>query len=223
MNYLQLAQRVRLEAGLSGNGPASVTGQTGMDSKLCQWVNTAWEEIQLMRNDWRFNWTTASIPVATGAASISPESFGVNVDVWVDRTISLTPVSGGDKLYMTETDWPTFSRYHQTTEQGRPTVFAFAPDKSIRFSKVPEQDYTLTGEYFQTPQLLASNTDVPRMPERYHMAIVYKALMMYAAHDDAAATMVDARIRFMEIMNRVESTELPQTIAGIGPLDEYTG
>jgi hypothetical protein len=223
MNYLQLTQRLRLEAGLSGNGPASVVNQTGMDYKLCQWITSAWEEIQLMRNDWRFNWAATTIPVVAGASSVSPAAFDLKVDVWAKGTLTMTPTIGGDKLYLTETDWPSFTRYYQTTEQGRPTVFAFAPDQSIRFSKIPEQDYTLAGEYFQTPQMLASNTDVPRMPERYHMAIVYKALMMYAAHDDAAATMVDARVRFMEIMNRVESTELPQTIAGTGPLDEYTG
>jgi hypothetical protein len=221
MNYLQLAQRVRLEAGLSGNGPASVTGQTGMDSKLCQWVISAWEEIQLMRNDWRFQWATASIPVVAGTASIQPALIGYDdVGVWITDTLALTDGSG-EKRYITQKDWATFAKTYQTTEQGSTTVYSLAPDQSIRLSKLPDQNYTLTGEYFRTPQILASNTDAPRMPERYHMAIVYKALMMYAAHDDAPATFMDARTRFLDMMNRIESTELPQTIAGVVALDAY--
>ena len=220
MNYLQLAQRLRAEAGLSGTGPASVVSQTGMDKKLVDWVSTAWEEIQTMRNDWRFNWTEGTIPLTAGVDAYLPSNLGLSdVNVWIRNTFHI--VDGLNKLWLGHVDWPTFKRSYETTEQNRPTVFTISPDQTIRLSHVPDQNYTLKAEYFRTPQILQQNGDTPRCPERYHMAIVYKALMMYAAHDDAVPTFADANVRYMALINKMESTELPQTLSSVVPLDAY--
>lgn len=207
-----------MEAGLSGTGPASVTNQTGMDKKLVDWIASAWEEIQLMRNDWRFAWGEASVSVSAGAASIDPIGLGVT-----DLNVFKFDTAKFDGEYLKHTDWPLFSKRYRTAETGRPTYFAESPDRKIHFSLVPSIGGTFTAEYYKTPQVLASNTDVPRLPAQYHMAIVYKALMMYAAHDDAAQTFMDASVRYVQIFNKIESTEAPVKYIGVGGLDDYTG
>ncbi len=54
MDYLSLCQRLRKEAGVSGDGPATVVGQTSMYDKLVGWIDTAWQEMQTSRPDWLF-------------------------------------------------------------------------------------------------------------------------------------------------------------------------
>jgi len=54
MTFLQLCQRARQEAGITGAGPTSVLNQTGQLGKLVGWVDQAWPAIQLMRPDWLF-------------------------------------------------------------------------------------------------------------------------------------------------------------------------
>jgi hypothetical protein len=55
------------------------------------------------------------------------------------------------------------------------------------------------------------------------MAIVYKAMMMYAPHDEAAHIYADAKERYLALINKIESTELSGTIVLAGGLDGYTG
>ena len=217
MTYLELCQRLRMEAGLSGTGPASVTSQTGMDKKLVEWVRSAWEEIQLSRLDWRFSWGESSLPVLAGTASINPVLLGLSdLNVWSKDTARF------DGAPLKHIGWRDFQQF-KTTTTGLVAYFSEAPDRSLHFSQLPVADGTFTAEYFKTPQILASNMDVPRMPAHYHMAIVYKALMMYAAHDDAAQTFVDASMRFNQLYNKIESTEAPIKRIGVGGLDGYTG
>lgn len=54
MNYLSICQTVRELAGIPGTGPATTVGQTGELKRVCNWVNQAWNEIQLHREDWEW-------------------------------------------------------------------------------------------------------------------------------------------------------------------------
>ena len=38
MNFLELAKRTSKECGISGEGPSSVAGQSGMNAKVVNWV-----------------------------------------------------------------------------------------------------------------------------------------------------------------------------------------
>ena len=59
MNFLQLAQAVKRESGLSGGGPLSVVTATGDDARIFQWVNWAWRDIALMHESWLFRRASA--------------------------------------------------------------------------------------------------------------------------------------------------------------------
>lgn len=213
MNYLQLCQRLRMECGLSGNGPSAVTNQSGMDAKLVNWIASAWEEIQNTRNDWRFNWAQASIPVSAGIASYLPDDFNVSVQSWVDSTFA---ISDGSKTSISRIPFELYDG----GATGRPVKFCISPDRRIWLTPTPDKAYTLTADYFRTPQILLANSDVPRLPAHYHLAIVYKAIMYYGGHDEAASLYADAKDRFYSLMNKIESTEKPQIQYG-GSMYDY--
>jgi hypothetical protein len=67
----------------------------------------------------------------------------------------------------------------------RPTVVALAPNGSLAVGPVAALGYTLLGDFYTKPVLLASATDTPAMPEEYHMAIVYKAMTYYGVSEAA--------------------------------------
>jgi hypothetical protein len=67
----------------------------------------------------------------------------------------------------------------------RPDAVALAPDGSLAVGPVAALGYTLLGDYYTKPVLLATSTDTPAMPEEYHMAIVYKAMTYYGVSESA--------------------------------------
>ena len=69
MNFLELCQTVRGDASLQGEGPTSVTGQTGIYAKIVRWTNEAYIEIQSLGLD--FDWMRAmcELPITAGVGS----------------------------------------------------------------------------------------------------------------------------------------------------------
>ena len=54
MNFLDLAKRLRMEAGIAGTGPDTTVGQAGELGRIVTWIGEAYEDIQNKRNDWGF-------------------------------------------------------------------------------------------------------------------------------------------------------------------------
>jgi hypothetical protein len=71
--------------------------------------------------------------------------------------------------------------------------FVLAPDQiNLLVSPVPDTGYTLVFDYWQTPQRLSGDSDIPSMPAHFHDMIVHLALTKYAAFDDAPEIMEQA-------------------------------
>ena len=72
-------------------------------------------------------------------------------------------------------------------------------------------------EYYQNPKVMSDNTDTPRMPARFHMVIVWRAVMFWCAHDENPALMQSATQNYRELVNKMTITELPK-MADMEPL-----
>lgn len=224
MNYLQLAQRLHLECGLSGSGPQSIANQTGVNAKLVSWVRQAWEELQTEREDWRWAWRQAALTLTPGQASYDLPALVPDYGVIVRD--ALTVMWPGDAYNVSEgihADYPSFARTYErgAPAQGRPIIFTVAPDRSLRLAPTPDVAYDLAFEYFASPQVLATGTDIPILPAQYQMAIVYRAVMLYAAHDDHPQLFQDAALNYERWLRRIMATETPQVrVSGVS-LDAY--
>ena len=75
---------------------------------------------------------------------------------------------------------------------------------------IPQDGLTAVMEFHRSPQVLSGNTDVPRMPERFHMAIVWRAVMFWCAHDENPALWQSANQNYRELVNKMTITELPK-------------
>ena len=75
----------------------------------------------------------------------------------------------------------------------RPISIVEDPSKSLLLGLTPNDDYTVTGKYFQMPIVLAVDTDTPAMPAQHQPLIVYRALEKYAIYEAAPEVLDQAR------------------------------
>ncbi|MBH8578792.1 hypothetical protein [Bisbaumannia pacifica] len=209
MTFLELCQRLRQEVGAAGTGPAAVTGQHGEYQRLVSWVATAWQEIQLERRHWRFAWAEASVTLDPAFRDFAGPA---DLDRWEADTLRID----GTRIH--ELPWAMFrERYRQDSEAERPTVITRLPDDTLRLDTTPAAAGALTFEYYRLPQTLTANGDVPRMPEAYHLLIVYRAMLAYALYENAPEVAQQARVGEQQIMPEMLRRELPEAKLG-GPL-----
>lgn len=231
MNYLQLVQRLWKEAGVSGTSPGltTVANQTGELGRLVTWTNEAWRDIQTAHDDWGWMRASASFTTVSGTAvyplGSGPGTVGVTAATFGGRWLPHTA-----RNYVTatglssETHMDVIPRYDDWRDTyyfgaarfttSRPTVVAVAPDKSLCLGPVPGNGYTITLDYFTAPTDLSADADTPALPEKYHMAIVWRALMSYGAYEVAPEMYQKGEIEFKKMMDRMTADRLPPVTWG---------
>ena len=205
MNFLQLVRRTMSECGASGGALPTVIGQTGEAARFVGWVVSAWDAIQLAHPNWNWMRDDFSFTTATGVATYTPALSGIatRFGSWDGHSIQC---DGSDMSWF---DYPTFRTASRlSTTQSRPFI---AATKSIdlSLSPTPSGAFTISGEYFKSPQTLALDADVPEMPDRFHLAIVYQAMKYYARYEAAGEVMVAAEKDYKSILRKLEIDQLP--------------
>jgi hypothetical protein len=222
MNFLQLAQTLRQEAGASGNGPSSVTNVTGESKRMADWTSRAWLEIQGMSDVWDFMREQFSFAVPQATGQMSPTACGItDFRFWHRETFRCQRTSIGiqDEQWLVEWEYQTFRNTYrfnlQRELQGRPMVFAVFPNgKDVMFGPLPDAQYTVVGEYQRLPIKLVNDNDEPDIPEHLQMAIVYKALEYYGYYESAAEVIQRAQKQFAAIKAQLEREMLPSVYLG---------
>ncbi|WP_404466263.1 hypothetical protein LG331_08235 [Vreelandella aquamarina] len=214
MTFLELCQRLRQEVGAAGSGPAAVSGQNGEAQRLVNWIRQAWLEIQSQRADWAFAWATGEIEMEDGYREYAlPNNFAS----FIPETIYLE-----DRRLRLIT-YPEFRRHFRKAKQEVPRYITVKPsgaaslDSSVEIDANPGETQFLTFEYFRLPQSLSLNTDVPRLPDHYHMAIVYRAMIQYGMYENAPEVVQQGQLNLERVMTDVARTQLPAMELG-GPL-----
>lgn len=222
MNFLQLAQALRQEAGASGNGPAAVTGISGESKRLVDWINRAWLEIQGIHDVWDFMREQFSFQVPQADGQVSPTEAGINdFRYWHRNTFRCqrTAIGIQDEQWLVEWEYQVFRNTYrfnlQRNLQGRPMVFAIYPNgKDVMFGPLPDAEYTVVGEYQRLPVSLVDATDEPDIPEHLQYAIVYKALEYYGLYESAGEVITRAQKQYAALLSQLEREMLPSLYLG---------
>ena len=69
--------------------------------------------------------------------------------------------------------------------------------------------YTVSFDYFRTPQQLSTNTDELLLAEQYHDAVLYKAILYVAAEQDAPELYQDAQAQLNIRLSSMGVSSLP--------------
>lgn len=222
MNFLQLCQRLRQECSISGSGPTSVVGQSGEMQRLVDWTNQAWTEIQEFRPNWNWMVGAFSFQTVAGQYEYTPTEAGINTTFanWKLDSVRtfLTAQGVGSEQYCSFTPYDCFRDFYlfstHTTSLSQPLEISVAPNKNLLLGYPPNAVYTCRGEYYKLPQVLAADVDTPDMPARFHMMIVYRAMMEYAAYTASPEVYQRAEQRYREMLHRLEQDQLPMPETG---------
>lgn len=185
--FLQICQTVRQECGVAGDGPTSVTNQVGVLKKIVDRTSRAWIDIQTARPYWKFmrnqfQWQTE---IGVRSYSVVNDLGLLTCDKFDRDNTFLYLTSTDDEKALTWYEYNMFRSRFRTYPPGRPTIITEEPGRNLAFNETPDQIYTVTMDYWMTPEKLQNNTDVPSMPEHFHDVIVWKAVMMFAGHEGA--------------------------------------
>ena len=276
MNKLQIVNRLRQEAGIATSDLTTTSGQSGESKRCVDWCNSAWMDLQTMRQDWFWMRSTAAFQTVAGQSTYTPAQCGVsNFGKWTRETfrnytnpvVSLTvgvpcvitlqanrfaagdtvtfattgalptgltagttyyvvsptadtfevaTTAGGTPITTTGTqsgthtissnntdaycglrtevfmsyldyeDWRNAYQYGALRSvETRPMVISITPARSLALGPTPDAGYTVLGDYYRAPAELATDAESPSLPERFHMAIVYRALLHYGMFESA--------------------------------------
>ena len=217
---LQLCKDVRREVGASGDDN-TVVGATGEWGRIVEHVRTAWEEIQGEAEEpgWEFMrkaFSFVTIPEqAEYEFDLAPLSL-TDFSAWKPWSFRLFQDTFRDEIYL---QYLPYAIFRDTYLLGSfresysvPTVITISPAKSLVLALPPLGAYTVSGEYYTTATKLVNDADVPELPERYHRAIMYRAMMHYGMYEVAEEVVKRGATEYARMLERIQISELPDTL-----------
>lgn len=218
MNFLQLANRLIEKAGISGGDLTTTVGQTGESRRVVNWINEAYLQIQEMHPNWLWMEADFSFPTATGKAGYTPAEAGIaGFASWLPNTCRSRQTSIGvaGEQFMGVLDYPYYRDFYQfgntQNTTGQPLVVSVSPDKKLLIGPKPSAvGYTITGKYYRAPSELLLDADVPLLPARFHMIIVYEAMRSGGLYDAATEVIAEGERQYRRMESSLETDQLPQ-------------
>jgi hypothetical protein len=205
------------EAGKQGSGPTTVVSQTYELLDFVNWVKSSYEDIQNLHAEWNFLRTDLTFQTVASdntypIADISATEYGE----WIPDSFRSYKTSSGvaGEQYMDWLDWPDFRDKYvigsNRTQEGNPRYIAQKPDTSLILFPTPDAAYTINGEYFKRPQAMSVDADLPLIPTKFHLIIVWRALMYYAGNGNAPELYEVGQREYKNMLNKLESSQLPR-------------
>lgn len=226
MNFLALAQKLVEKCGISGTGPTTVTNQVGELKRAVNWINEAWLNIQQSRDDWDWMRGSVSFQTVTHQATYTPAQCGItdlaewllNTSICTFRTYD-TNVGVASEIFLSYVDWNTYRDIYlygnMRQSYARPLSVTAAPDMSIGLGQIPDSaNYTIVGDYFKEPSLLVNDSDIPGLPTRFHMLIVYQAMIYYGEYEQDDYVRTTAELNYKRMLSSMVVAQLPEVTMG---------
>ncbi len=216
--YLQLCVRLRQEAGIAGSGPTQVTDQSGQLLRIVGWIAQAWEDIQIMRPNWKFmNEVFTPFDTVASTRDYPPADHSItDLSQWDTGSFLIyeTAIGESDENPLPYTPYGSWRTAYRSgmgdRAENRPQLVTVLATNALRMEPVPDKVYKISGEYKRVAQLFTVDGDVPtNLPDDFHIMIVWKALQYYAFYNNAPEVLEEAEISFDSLLTRLEIEQLP--------------
>lgn len=228
MNLLEICNRIKRKCRITGAAMTSVsTTQAEEFARVVDWANEAWMLLQRKRPDWKWMRysmtfpTVAAQPTYTLAQIQATGSGFSDFGNWARDTFRCytTSVGTNDEVEIT---WLPYDQWRDVYQIGanratetRPTQFTITPALGIGLGCTPAAGYTISGDYYKVATEMAAIDDTPSLPSQFHMAIVYRAMMLYGVSESAPEIYDEGAANFKAIMQEIEGQQLTEIgIAG---------
>lgn len=239
MDYLEISQFTQRYIGggneLPGTAPITVVGQVGGLYEIVKNVADAYRSIQNEQDQWRFMQKQGSFALASGGRVVTRAAMIVQVpdydEIRADlygagyRFLQMYSVANGPSSNTPVTYVP-YQTWRGTVDQntipvGKSAMFTVRPDSSIEFNFTADQDYIFVCDYkrlIDTWVQTASGTvpdpnlQTPIFPQRFHEAVAWRAVMLWAASVEDAGKYQFARDEYRRIMEAMRADQLPEML-----------
>lgn len=219
MTFLELANKLMQRTATGGSDLTAVTGLTGAQRRLVNYVIEAWTDIQSARRDWGFRWAEFSVTLASGSqvynlrTAINAGEVKLGTYFTIEKQTDSTT-----RRRISLLDYNYFEDVFggRPAQSGSPLYATLQPDgQNIKFDVSLDVNYVLKGKYQRVVQVLAATTDTPTgLPAEYHDAIFYLALMKWAEFEEAGDIYITAKRAYDEWMQRLVNDFLPKVLVG---------
>jgi len=209
MNFLELVQALHSECGAAGVAPTAVTGQTGENRRLVNWIIRADLKLQRKWINWKFLRATFSSGNVTsqGVATLAKPA---DLKTWDLKTFKITYPGETEQYPLPAVEFENVKHTIIDDNEGPPGRVIVMPDNSLMFEPVPDGAYTIGADYYSKPVALVANDDVSAIPEEYHeSAILGRALMYYANFENAPEIRRQGEELYTEGLAEMENHQLP--------------
>jgi hypothetical protein len=226
MTYLQLCNRLIQKCGISGNPLATLQSATGEMARVVSWIDEAYLNIQQLQPDWDWMVGEVSFPTVAAQAFYTPAQCGLSdFAAWDEKSFRVYFNDPGirSEVFLRWLDWAdwrdTYLYGNLRLTAGMPVHVSMRPDnRALALGLLPDdRGYTVDGQYFRAPQALVADGDVPLLPARFHLLVVYQAMQYYGAYEAAAEVFAQGKEQYVKMMRRLVADELPRVEVG-GPL-----
>ncbi len=221
MNLLQLMNRAKTECGISGPVLATAQNLSGEMDRLKGWINSAWVDIQTEQADWDFMRFPVGFNLTASKQFYTPTEAGVtSFGSWKLDSFRASSVGAnyGDEQLLNYMEFNTFRNLYQYANMrnvtARPVVVTVDPQKQLGFGSKPDLAYVIAGEYYKAPSEMSADTDAPILPDRFHLMIVYRAMMFYGGFESATEVYQRGQQEFNRLNSRLMIDQMPTLISG---------
>lgn len=222
--FLELCQDVAADSGTMTGGASSIAttvDQIGRAGRIVGWVKQAWHDIQTHRPSWMWMQKQFEAPLIIGQGAYSASDLSLARvskfladDMYRRASIYETSKGVADEGYLRPMTFqnfvPTFGFGEYRTRTGKPQVVSVGEDGLLNFWPKPDVGYTARGWYKRTPQVLSADSDVPEMPEEFHPAIKWRALILLATYDQGMEQYPMWLVEYRRVMHQLERDQLPE-------------
>ena len=213
--YLELCQDMARDVGIPGDGPSSVTSTSLSEEEnaVVRYIKTADQDIQSRWFDWDYLWSEATITASSGTSTLTSSNSGFPSSLGNWRLDSFVWNKSSDDYQILE--YVPLIEYREDYKYGTidsdiPEVFTVKPDNTIDLYPTPNASVAVSAEYWSTPTLLSSDSQVSEIPARFHRIIIARAKMFYAENEDAPEIMVSSLSEFEDQLDKLEADQLPR-------------
>lgn len=224
MTFLELLNQYKIECGVSGPTITDVDLVSGETMSLRNWLRNAWTDLQMLHDgQWSFMRKSSSFIVPVGGTLLNIGEWQADqVNRWkIDSFRVAEPEDGREKSVPIQfVDYDSFLATVglDPITQNKVKWFTVRPqDKAIIIAPAPDKAYRLFFEYHAEPQFLEDSDDVPDCPAKFHMLIVYEAMLHYGSFEAASEVLARATSKRRELLNAMRAQCLPPMTFG-GPL-----
>lgn len=209
--YLELTQELHISVGAAGTEPQAVTGLAGEAERLAAWIKRADNLIQMKWANWKFLRTTfATAGGNTTTQGVATLAKPADLVFWDEKSFMIIFPGETDKNPVPRiSEWDKRKSDVLDTTEGAIDNIIIMPDNSLQFEPVPDGIYTLDADYYVRPTLLAANDDISVIPERFHQAILGRAMILYANFENAPEIKDQGEEIYVEQLALLENDQLP--------------